>query len=153
MTVETVAGTEISISAGAPATFNEAGYAALTFTKIGEITDGGNHGRTYAEVKHSPIGTRGTQKYKGSFDEGNKTLQMAIDDDDAGQDLLKTALNSDNDYSFKVEYQGGAIDYFRAKVMNFEKATAGVDSMRTASVQLSLSTNEDGIGIIEVAAP
>lgn len=153
MTVETVAGTEISISAGTPATFNEAGYAALTFTKIGEITDGGNHGRTYAEVKHSPIGTRGTQKYKGSFDEGNKTLQMAIDDDDAGQDLLKTALNSDDDYSFKVKYQGGAIDYFRAKVMKFEKATAGVDSMRTANVELSLSTSKDGVGIIEVAAP
>lgn len=153
MAVETVAGTEISISAGTPATFDGTGYAALTFSKIGEITDGGNHGRTYAEVKNSPIGTRGVQKYKGSFDDGNKTLQMAIDDDDAGQVLLKTALHSDSDYSFKVKYQGGAIDYFRAKVMKFEKATAGVDSMRTASVELSLSTNSAGIGIIEVAAP
>ena len=153
MAVETVAGTEISISAGTPATFDGTGYAALTFSKIGEITDGGNHGRTYAEVKNSPIGTRGVQKYKGSFDEGNKTLQMAIDDDDVGQVFLKTALHSDGDYSFKVKYQGGAIDYFRAKVMKFEKATAGVDSMRTASVELSLSTNSAGIGIIEVAAP
>lgn len=152
MTVETVAGTKISISATAPATFNAAGYAALTFTQIGEITDGGSHGRTYAEVKHNPIDSRGTQKFKGSFDEGNKTLQLAIDDDDAGQDLLKVALNSDNDYSFKVEYQGGAIDYFQAKVLSFEKATAGVDSMRTASVQLSLTTNTDGVGIVEVAA-
>lgn len=150
MTVETVAGTEISISAAAPATFTAAGYTALTFSAIGEITDGGSHGRTYAPVKHNPIASRGTQKFKGSFDEGSKTLQLAIDDNDAGQDILKTALNSDDDFSFKVEYQGGAIDYFQAKVMSFQKATGGVDSMRTATVQLELTTNDAGIGIVEV---
>lgn len=153
MTVETVAGTEISISAGAPATFTAAGYAALTFSAIGEITDGGSHGRTYAEVKHNPISTRGTQKFKGSFDEGSKTLQLAIDDADPGQDILKTALNSDADFSFKVAYQGGAIDYFQAKVLSFEKSASSVDSMRTASVQLSITTTKDGIGIVEVDAP
>ena len=153
MTVETVAGTTIGISVAQPATFNAAGYAALTFTAIGEITDGGSHGRTYAEVTHQPIGTRGTAKFKGSFSEGNKTLQLAINDDDAGQVLLKTALNSDNDFSFEVAYQGGAIDYFQAKVLSFEKATSGVDSMLSATVQLSLTTNSAGVGIVEVAAP
>lgn len=153
MTVETVASTEIGISAAAPATLTAVGYAALTFATIGEITDGGSHGRTYAEVKHNPIATRGTQKFKGSFDEGNKTLQLAIDDDDSGQDILKTALDSDADFSFQVTYQGGAIDFFQAKVMSFEKATGSVDSMRTATVQLSLTTSKTGIGIIEVPAP
>lgn len=153
MTIETVAGTQISISAGIPATFNEAGYDALTYTLIGEVTDGGSHGRTYNEVTHNPIGTRGTRKFKGSFNEGTKTLQLAIDDDDAGQTLLKAALNSDADYSFKVEYQGGAIDYFQAKVMSFEKAASSVDAMRSATVQLSLTTSSGGVGIVEVEAP
>lgn len=153
MTVETVAGTIISISAAAPATFNSAGYAALTFTAIGEITDGGQHGRKYTSVPHKPIDNRGTQKFKGSFDEGQKTLQLAIDDDDAGQDILRTALNSDNDYSFEVTYPGGAIDYFQAKVMSFEKSATGVDNMRTGSVLLELTTTKAGVGIIEVAAP
>ncbi|RYF70392.1 MAG: hypothetical protein EOO22_14410 [Comamonadaceae bacterium] len=152
MSVETVAGTEISISAGIPATFTAVGYAALTFTKIGEITDGGEHGRTYNPVTHQPIDTRGTQKFKGSFNEGTKTLQLAIDDDDAGQTLAKLALNSDADYSFKVEYQGGAIDYFQAKVMSFTKGTAGVDSMRTGSIGLELTTSKTGVGIVEVEA-
>jgi hypothetical protein len=150
---QTVAGTEISIAAGGPAAFDRAGYATLNFTLIGEITDGGSHGRTYAEVTHQPINTRGTQKFKGSFNEGTKTLQLAVDDADAGQILLRAALNSDADFSFKVEYQDGGIDYFQAKVLSFEQATAGVDSMRTATVNLSLTTSKSGIGIVEVPAP
>ncbi|MCD2168069.1 phage tail tube protein [Comamonas koreensis] len=152
--VETVAGTKISISANPPATFDAAGYAAVAaWARIGEITDGGSHGRTYAVVTHQPIDNRGTQKFKGSFNEGQKTLQLAIDNKDPGQIVLTEALNEDEDYSFKVEYQGGDIDYFQAKVISFEKATAGVDSMRSATVQLELTTSKSGVGIVEVPAP
>jgi len=153
MAVQTVAGTKIGISAAQPATYNEAGYEALTFSNIGEITDGGSHGKTFAEVTHNPIDTRGTQKFKGSFNLGNKTLQLAIDDDDPGQVIVKAALESDNDYSFKVEYQDGSIDYFQAKVMSFDKAATSVDSIRSATVTLGLTTTKTGVGIIEVAAP
>jgi hypothetical protein len=135
MSKGTVAGTTISISASLPATYDVAGYAA--------------HGRTYAEVTSNPIDTRATQKYKGSFNEGTKTLQLDMDNQDAGQQLVKTALNSDNDYSFEVAYPNGDIDYFIAKVMSFEKATGTVDSMRSASVTLSITTSDDGVGIVE----
>lgn len=149
MALGTVAGTLIGISAASPATFNVAGYTALTFTNIGSIEDGGEHGRTYNEVTFNPIDTRGTQKFKGSFNEGNKTLSIGYNSDDAGMILLKTALNSDNDYSFKVTYPDGDIDYFQAKVMTLTKATGGVDSIRMASVELSITTNSAGVGIVE----
>ena len=149
MALGTSAGTLISISAGIPATFNVAGYTALTFTSIGSIEDGGEHGRTYNEVTFNPIDTRGIRKFKGSFNEGNKTLSIGYNSDDAGMILLKTALNSDNDYSFKVAYPDGDIDYFQAKVMTLTKATGGVDSIRMASVELSITTNVAGVGIVE----
>ena len=153
--VETVAGTELYIAVGQPATFDEAGYDTtdMLWTLIGEITDAGEHGREYAEVTHMPISSRGVQKYKGSFNEGTKTLQLALDDDDPGQVILKAALASDNDYSFKVEYQGGAKDFFQAKVMSLKKAATSVDTIRSATVNLSITTNSSGIGIVEVAAP
>lgn len=153
MTAQTVAGTAIGISAALPATYNEAGYAALTFTKIGEITDGGSHGRTYAVVNHNPIDTRGTQKFKGSFNEGQKTIQLAVDPEDAGQLLVKTALDDDADYAFCVTYQDGSKDYFLAKVTSWSKSTTTVDTMYSASVGLKLTTAKDGTGIIEVPAP
>lgn len=153
MSLGTVAGTTISISAGTPATFDVAGYAALTFTAIGSIDDGGSHGRTYAEVTFNPIASRGTQKFKGSFNEGNKTLSIGYNSDDAGMVLLKTALDDDADYSFEVEYPDGDIDYFQAKVMSLVKATGGVDTIRMATVELAITTTAAGVGIIEDLAP
>jgi hypothetical protein len=148
--VFTVAGTTIGISASAPATFDAAGYAALTYTNIGNIEDGGSHGRTYAEVTFNPIDSRSTQKFKGSYNEGNKSLSIGLNSDDAGMILLKAALVLDTDYSFKVTYQNGDVDYFRAKVMSLAKGTGSVDSIVMATVELAITTTSTGVGIIEV---
>lgn len=153
MALGTVAGTKIGISAVLPATYNVAGYGALTFTNIGNIEDGGEHGREYAEVTFNPIDTRSTRKFKGSFNEGNKTLSIGYNSDDAGMVILKTALNSDNNYAFEVKYPDGDIDYFVAKVMTLTKATGGVDSIRMASVTLAIDTDEaTGTGVVEKLA-
>lgn len=154
MGVRTAAGTVIYISATTPGTFDSSGYQAsdMNWAAIGEITDAGTHGRKYAEVTHKPLGSRGTQKFKGSFDEGQKTIQMGLDNDDAGQIIAKAASVSDNDYSFKVAYPGGDIDYFQAKVMSFEKQASNVDSIVSATMQLSLTSSSAGIGIVEVLA-
>ena len=148
--VFTVAGTTIGVSASAPATFDAAGYAALTYTSIGNVEDGGSHGRTYAEVTFNPIDNRGTQKYKGSFNEGNKTLSVGLNSDDAGMILLKTALASDSNFSFKVTYQNLDVDYFQAKVMSLSKGTGGVDSIVMATIELAITTSTTGVGIVEV---
>ena len=146
-------GTEISVSASAPATFTASGYAALTFALIGEITDPGEHGPTRAITQHKPINTGVVQKLPGSMDQGDKTLQLAIDDDDAGQTLLRAAVNSGATHYFKTEYPDGAIDYFPAVVSSFKKGGGDADGVRTASCVLAITTNKAGIGLIEVAAP
>lgn len=151
MAVQTAASTEIAISASTPVTFDSGGYGGLSYTTIGEITDAGAHGRTYQPIKHNPLGTRGTQKFKGSFDEGTKSIQMALDWDDAGQIIAKQALNSDNDYSFCVTYPDGSKDYFQAKVMSFQKSASTVDTIITASMDVEITTSKSGVGIVEVS--
>ena len=47
MTIESVAGTTLKISASTPATYDGTGYAALTYTTVGEVTDLGEFGRVY----------------------------------------------------------------------------------------------------------
>lgn len=154
MAVQTGAGTELYISASIPATFDSTGYTAVTgWKKVGEITSPGTHGRTYNEVLHNPVDTRGTQIFKGGFRETPKTLNLAVDEADEGQILMKTALNSDANHSFKVVYGDGAIDYFQAKVMGFEKSVESVDSIVSATSTLAITTSKTGIGIVEVAAP
>lgn len=152
MTAVTSAGTTLHISAGVPSTFDDTGYAALTYTAVGEVTDLGEFGREYNLVTHNPVGNRGTVKLKGSFNEGSMQVQLALDTDDAGQILCKTARGSDANYAFKVTTQNGDKYYFQAKVMSFKVGVGGVDTVTSATMTLEITTSSTGVGIVETLA-
>lgn len=158
MTVQTAAGATLHVCEGAPVTFDSAGYAALFAGSpggelVGEITNFGEFGREYALVTHNPVATRGTQKFKGSFNEGTMQLQIGADTEDAGQDLMRQAANDDAPYSFKLTEQNGDIYYFQAMVMSWRQSVGGVDDIISAACTLELTTNSAGVGIVEVPAP
>jgi len=152
MAVNTSAGTTLKVSAVAPATFDSAGYTALTFTGIGEITDMGEIGREYALVTHQSIGNRGTQKFKGSFNEGTMPLTLGLDTDDAGQILMKAASLSDSPYSFQVTAPNGDKYFFQAMVMSWKVNFGSVDAITTATCTLELTSSKSGVGIVESLA-
>jgi hypothetical protein len=152
MTVRTSAGSTIAISAASPATFDAAGYGALAFSAIGEVTDLGEFGREYALVTHNPIANRGTVKKKGSFNEGSIDLKLGLDTDDAGQIIAKSASLSDADHSIKITLQSGDVFYMQAQVMSFKTGVGSVDNITNASIKLELTTSSAGVGIVEVLA-
>jgi hypothetical protein len=112
----------------------------------------GEFGREYALVTHMPVGNRGTQKFKGSFNEGTITLSLGLDTDDAGQIIMKAASISDNDYSFMVTTQNGDKYFFRAQIMSWKVGVGSVDSITTATATLEITTNAAGVGIVESLA-
>ena len=150
--VQTTAGSTLAISADAPATFDAAGYAAVSYTTIGEITDLGELGREYNLVTHNPVGTRSTRKYKGSFNEGSMQVSLALDDDDGGQTIARAASTSDSAYSFELTYQDGTKRYFQALVMDFKEGAGGVDDITSATMTVEITTANDGTGIVYVTA-
>lgn len=152
MTAQTSAGTTLAISAGSPATFNQAGFEALTFTTIGEVTSvDGDVGRVYNLVTHNPLATRGTKKYKGSYNSGNMTVPLAIDRSDAGQVIAQAALLSDNDYSLALTLQDGRVIYFQGKVMSFPINAGGVDAITAGTITIEITTDDSGNDFVEVA--
>lgn len=140
MTVKTSAGTTLAVSAGLPATEDSAGYAALSWTDVGEITDLGEFGKVYNLVTHNPLATRRTVKKKGSFNDGSISLALGLDSSDAGQAILDAAVDSDANYSFRVTDQDSAIDYFQAIVMSKPKSIGSVDSITSSTSQLEITT-------------
>jgi hypothetical protein len=137
----TFAGTKVSISAGVPATYNQAGFAALTYTEIGEITSvPGSGGRTYEDVNYNVVSRRATEHRKGTYDEAEQTMEVVVVRDDAGQVLAEQALDSDNEYAFKVEYSDGEISYYQALVTAFEGAGGDANTMRMATVTFRRSS-------------
>jgi hypothetical protein len=154
MAAYTSAGTTFAISDDIPATFNQAGYEAVgvVYSAVGEITDLGEFGREFALVTHNPVGNRSTQKFKGSFNEGTMNLSLALDTDDAGQILMKTALLSDANFTCRVTTQNGDKYYFQAKVMSWKVGVGSVDQITTATATLEITTSSTGVGIVEVLA-
>lgn len=139
-------GTTIAISATLPATDNEAGYAALTFINIGEVTEIPEFGASHDVVSHVPLATGITAKYHGAKNNGSVSLPMALDRADAGQTALKTALTGKDRVAFEVTYADGAIDYFQGKVMSFTRG-ASIGEVVTATVSVEIETD-----LVEVAA-
>lgn len=151
MAFDSTQGTRIYISATAPATYNVAGYDALTWTEIGEITDIGEIGGEWSKVEHKPV-VGGIVKLKGQFDPGETTLQMALDTDDAGQILCKAALRAKGAYSFKVAApENGDIYYYRARVMSWKINFGNADSVTAASMKVDISA-EGGVDVVEKLA-
>ena len=144
----TSAGTKLFISASAPATYNSTGFAALTWTEIGEVSEMGEFGRQYNLVTFNTLGNRRTVKRKGSYNDGTIACQMARVPDDAGQTILTTAVNSDNSYSIKIKLQDGTVFYTTAQVMSYTTNIGNVDQITSATVNLEIDND-----ILEVATP
>jgi hypothetical protein len=137
---QTSAGTTIHVSAALPASITKTAYAALTYTKVGEVSDGGAVGRTYKTVEFTALDSRGTRKLKGSFDDGTMALQVGYAPGDAGQAILATALDDDDFYAFKVILQSGVTKYFLAQVISDPVNIGSVDSVTMGTVNLSIKS-------------
>jgi hypothetical protein len=153
MAFETAAGTTLRCAVAAPATFDAAGYVALTFVNIGEITNAGEFvGKVYNLVTHSPLSSRGVKKGKGSFNNGQVSPDLAFDFADSGQVILATAAASDVDatsiLSFELTTQSGHIVYFQGLVMSNPMTVGENDSIVMGKPMIEITDKP----IIQVAA-
>ena len=137
----TSAGSKLYTSSVLPATYDAAGYGALTWTEVKEITDLGEYGAAYALVTHNPVGSRITVKRKGSLNNGTLELKMARVVSDSGQAKLVQASASDNSYAFKVVLQDGTINYFTGQVMSYKTNIGSVDQITSATASLEIDSS------------
>jgi len=155
MSVFTSSGTTLSISAAAPATYNEAGYEALTYTEIGEVGDLGDiPSKVFEVITWRNIASRGTSKAKGPYDIPDQVIMVGVDPDDAGQALLTTATDSDNAYSICISSPTLGDFYGRALVMGGPISFGDGSAVATRSVTLAytiVSQTEDGLVYVEPA--
>lgn len=154
MTQYTGAGTCLSVSAAAPATHDSAGFAALTWTQVGELESIGEFKINHATVTFANLCTGKTSVKKGAEDAVTVPVVVALDRDDAGQTLLTTARKSLTlIYSFKILEANGDIVYFRAQVMS-EVITggAGVNDVKKGGYDLGVQAPATGDTAVVVNA-
>ena len=147
----TSTGTILSVVAEDPATFDEAGYAALVFVEVGEVIDLPEYGPNVQVVESNPLATGITEKFKGFINYGSQSMGLEFDSEDAGQQILADGVEGatkNQQHAVKIEYQDGSIDYYSARIFSYTKAPGSANSMVGSTVQVEINTP-----ITRVAAP
>ena len=146
---QTAAGSALAISVTSPATADATGYAALTFTDVGQVEKLGSIGASFAKVEFQPL-KGAKQKFKGSADYGALQPSMELDSSDAGQAIMQTSADDESKklYSFRVTYPDGAKRYFGGRNFGMPEPADGADSMRTGAPTIEICTK-----IVKAAAP
>ena len=106
-------GTQFFISVALPATYDAAGFNALTFTKIRGVASFDDIGGAYETIDYNVIGGIRHNKRVGSL--ALSIPLYLVNLTDAGQDLLAAAYDATTSYSYKILGVDGTVYYFTAE--------------------------------------
>lgn len=147
----TGAGTVVGMTATTtpPATADAAGYAALTYIDLGCIESLGSFGGTATITEFTCLSDAIVQKLKGSRNNGDLEITLALDDGIAGWDNIQAAYEdiSSGNFYFRVSYGNkpnatgtGSIRYFGGKVSSVTENVTGADEVVTVTLTIAIST-------------
>lgn len=133
-------GATLEVSASTPATFDSTGYAALTWTEVGEIGEIPEFGPNSSPVTFTPLKTGIVNKFHGEINYGSLSIPGAYDPADAGQDILRAAFDSKDEIAFQETLSDGTTTrYFMGKVMSATRG-ASVGSVVPVTFQVEITT-------------
>jgi len=110
-------GSKVSMVAGAPTTFDAAGYKGQSHVEIKGIVDVGEVGDQQNDIVIDTLIGR-VEHVNGSSDLGEIAVSYNFISDDAGQILVRAAAGTNTAQSFKVEDADGKIAFFMGVVAN-----------------------------------
>jgi hypothetical protein len=115
-------GLTLSIAVGAPATYDSAGFNALTYTVIVDAESVPTFGGTAQVPEFIPLATGIVDKGKGSINYGDTTIPLRRIITDAGQLALQSAFDGANKgvtHSIRMVHPTGGTIFFTAIVSGF----------------------------------
>jgi hypothetical protein len=125
MSASTDIGATLAFASGAPATFDSAGYGAMSFTTVSHLVSLPEIGTSDATIAAPDLTSGYTQTLKGASTGKAGTVMVRDEgDSDAGQAAVQTASATTAENSFKLTYANGSIIYITGPVMNWKRNAA-----------------------------
>lgn len=141
------AGTVISIVSGTPATWDQAGVEALTYTEIGSVESIGQIGGNSNIITGVPLDKIVPLKFKGVHDPGDPQVVLFKDATDAGQVVLQAGSAPENQdvHTARIQYLDGpgatisTSQYFKCLVAGYPTDPGNVENIVRATVTLAIT--------------
>jgi len=140
-TGDTFAGATIGVVAASPATYDTAGFDALTYIPIGGAVEIGALGSSYNRVETKVLEERGTVVTKGTKNPVDYSFPVLLNHADPGQIILLAGAEGvavDTSHSFEITYTNGDVYQFEALVGSFDEAGGDGDVNRLVNINLFL---------------
>lgn len=119
-------GATFAIVAAAPATYDSAGYAALSWSAaIGEVVSWGATGDSHEDIAVTEVSTGRTKHINGAKDGGAIPFTIKYAAADAGQVIIRAQNGSNTACSVRITDPDGKIEYMTgilANVRQMERA-------------------------------
>lgn len=141
----TSTGVQLAVFAGPPATFDAAGFGAVSmaYVDVGSLIDLPEYGPSAQVVESNQLAIGRTTKYKGFVNAGSVSLGLEIDFADAGQAIFETAVSGatkNTQHSFRITFPDGTIEYFAGKVFSYTRSVGSANSMIGSTVQVEIDS-------------
>lgn len=136
-------GTELHVSANAPATYDAAGYAALAYTEVGEVGSIPTFGGQSQVTEFIPIKTGVVDKRKGSTNYGSTNITAATVLDDVGQVAMKSGFDGANEavvHSFKIFNAAIGTIYYSGIITSFQYNLGDANTITQSETTIELTT-------------
>jgi hypothetical protein len=143
MAKQTSTGITLGVIAETPATFDDAGFSALTYQDVGEVIDIPEFGPNIQVVESNPLATGITEKRPGFANYGSVSIGLEYDPEDAGQQILEAAVDPGGEFiehSFKLSYSDGTVEYFVGGVFSYTRAPGSANSMVGSTAQVEINS-------------
>ena len=139
-TVPSYIGTAVSVVAALPATYNAAGYAALTWTGvIGQLVQFGELGDQSSDINVTTLAGRSLHT-NGALDGGEVPFTYVFSAADAGQVILRANSNNNVGVSVRVTDPDGQVSYAAGVVSSVRDAERVDGNYKGQSGKLMINT-------------
>ena len=131
--------TTVAIATGIPATFDKAGYEALTWVQIKGIVSVGAIGVTDAITDVPNLETGFTKGVKGARVGDVISMPIAQVTGDPGQVAAEAAAAGFTEYSFRINEPGPLTQYFSGLPMNWKRNERSTSSYAGYNLDVRLN--------------
>lgn len=135
-------GTTLGVVLGEPTTYDAAGFGAMTFADVAEVSEIPQFGGVGTVTEFIRLATGVVSKRVGSINYGEFTIPLAAVWSDAGYAALKSGFDGTNAravHSFEIAHPTVGTLYFTAVISAVQYTPGDANSAYTNSVTVSIT--------------
>lgn len=123
-------GTVFKVSAAKPATEDQTGYGALTWSTVGGVVSLPQRGDSVEDVNEAVLADGRVEHFIGAKDGGVLEIPIKYIEADAGQGILETGAGSNTVHSFQEVGTDSVASFFYGRIMSIQNRESTPSSFK-----------------------